>query len=98
MLNRQAFTEAAEQHLGHLVLQLLRAEDVPDALTWAPLLSSLAHKAAGSLLSAAAAAHGEQDPRYYIKVRLGELWSSEGEFEFQLLGQRESEVVEVEVY
>ena len=68
MLNRQAFTLAAEKHLEHLVLQLLRAEEVPDAATWAPVLSSLAQEAASSLMSAAAAAHGEQDPRYYIKV------------------------------
>lgn len=68
-LNRQEFAVAAEQHLQLLLWQLLQAEDVEQADVWMPIVLRLVTEASKALLPAAAAAFGQQDPRFYVKVR-----------------------------
>lgn len=68
LLYRQEFAAAGQAHLQRLVRQLLAAEEVGQAEVWEGVLVRLASQAATTILPAAAAAHGEQDPRYYVKV------------------------------
>eukprot|EP00879_Flechtneria_rotunda_P010433 GHRR01010909.1.p1 GENE.GHRR01010909.1~~GHRR01010909.1.p1 ORF type:complete len:2140 (+),score=1004.14 GHRR01010909.1:414-6833(+) len=68
-LYRQAFAKAADEHLQLLVRQLIVAEEVQAADAWLPIVVKLACQAARSLLPAAAAAYGQQDPRSYVKVK-----------------------------
>eukprot|EP00775_Hariotina_reticulata_P003720 gene3720-3982_t len=68
-LNVQEFSKAADEHLELLLHQLLVAEDVADAESWLPIVLQLASEAARCVLPAAAAAFGEQDPRFYVKVK-----------------------------
>ena len=65
---RPAFAAVAAKHLQALVRQLLVAEGVQAAATWAPLVCELAQGAAAALSPTAAVAHGKLDPRHYIKV------------------------------
>ncbi len=58
----------AEQQLAATVDQLLLAYGVSDAATWGPIISRLAEEAVGKLSPALAVAHGNLDPRFYIKV------------------------------
>jgi hypothetical protein len=70
LLYRQEIAGAADEHLSLMLWQLLRAEEVEDAESWHGTLLQLTCQAARCLLPAAAAAFGQQDPRYYIKVCL----------------------------
>jgi len=67
-LNGHEFSKAADAHLELLLHQLLVAEDVADAERWLPIVLRLASDAAQCVLPAAAAAFGEQDPRFYVKA------------------------------
>lgn len=67
-LNRQEFAVAAEDHLQLLLWQLLQAEEVKQADVWMPIVLRLVTEASRALLPAAAAAFGQQDPRFYVKV------------------------------
>ena len=60
----------AEQQLAATVDQLLLAYGVSDAAVWGPILAHLAEEAVAKLSPALAVAHGNLDPRFYIKVRL----------------------------
>jgi hypothetical protein len=68
LLNRQEFARAADEHLQQLLWQLLQAEDVQQPDMWLPIVLRLVCEASRALLPAAAAAFGEQDPRFYVKV------------------------------
>lgn len=70
-LYRQDFAQAADQHLEHLLWQLLQAEEVQQPEAWLPIVLRLVCEASCALLPAAAAAFGEQDPRFYVKVGHG---------------------------
>ena len=48
--------------------QLLLAYGVSDAAVWSPILSHLAEEAVAKLSPGLAVAHGNLDPRFYIKV------------------------------
>lgn len=67
-LCRQPFIEVAEQQLAATVDQLLLAYGVSDAATWGRIITCLAEEAVGKLSPALAVAHGNLDPRFYIKV------------------------------
>lgn len=69
--NRFEFAAAARAHLRLLIEQLLRAEEVGAWRAWAPVVERLAVEAAGTVQPAAAAQHGELDPRFYVKVCVG---------------------------
>ncbi|KAF6260565.1 hypothetical protein COO60DRAFT_884435 [Scenedesmus sp. NREL 46B-D3] len=69
LLNRQGFARAADEHLQQLLWQLLQAEDVQQPDMWLPIVLRLVCEASRALLPAAAAAFGEQDPRFYVKVK-----------------------------
>ncbi|EIE24976.1 hypothetical protein COCSUDRAFT_83669 [Coccomyxa subellipsoidea C-169] len=66
---RGPFTEVAEQQLAATVDQLLLAYGVSDAAVWGPILSHLAEEAVAKLSPGLAVAHGNLDPRFYIKVK-----------------------------
>jgi hypothetical protein len=68
LLNRQEFAPVADEHLQQLLWQLLQAEDVQQPDMWVPIVLRLVCEASRALLPAAAAAFGEQDPRFYVKV------------------------------
>jgi hypothetical protein len=68
LLNRQELARAADEHLQQLLWQLLQAEDVQQPDLWLPIVLRLVCEASKALLPAAAAAFGEQDPRFYVKV------------------------------
>lgn len=68
LLNRQEFARAADEHLQQLLWQLLQAEEVQQPDLWLPIVLRLVCDASRALLPAAAAAFGEQDPRFYVKV------------------------------
>ena len=76
-LNGHEFSKAADAHLELLLHQLLVAEDVADAERWLPIVLRLASDAAQCVLPAAAAAFGEQDPRFYVKASATS-WLSSG--------------------
>lgn len=68
-LNRQECAVAAEEHMRLLLWQLLQAEEVGQADEWMPIVLRLVSESSKALLPAAAAAFGQQDPRFYVKVR-----------------------------
>ena len=68
-MHRGPFEEVAGAQLGATVDQLLLAYGVQDAHAWSPILARLAEEAAAALSPAEAVAHGNLDPRFYIKAR-----------------------------
>ena len=67
-IDRQELSETSKKHLDEVVQQLLLAEGIESADTWAKVIADLAQSAAWSLSPAAVAADGDLDPRACIKV------------------------------
>lgn len=82
LLNRQEFALVAERHVQLLLWQLLQAEDVERPDMWMPIILRLVNEACKALLPAAAAAYGQQDPRFYVKVRIAEAESATVRFQY----------------
>jgi len=66
---RAAFEQVASRHLRKVVQHLLQAEQPEVQGKWTEAVASLAHEAAMALSPSALAAHGVNDPRFYVKVK-----------------------------
>lgn len=66
---RRPLESVGQAHMASLVAQLLLAEGILDVHSWCPVITSLACEAAATIQPSAMVAFGNNDPRFYVKVR-----------------------------